>query len=120
MRASIQEGVCVCMYKRVCVCISMTFYLNIYRMITGNYLTTRGEDAARYLTAAVVVSIPWNMVVGVSSMERPLCNLLLNHYLAKCLCQLATSLSYKLAGNHKWDLDHVVKVWSTCVPVALE
>ncbi|XP_069165749.1 phospholipase ABHD3 [Procambarus clarkii] len=78
-------------------------------MITGNYLTTRGEKAARHLKAAVVMSIPWNMVVGVSSMEQPLCNLLLNRYLVHCLCHLASTLRYQLAGNHKWDLDQVMK-----------
>ncbi|KAG7166822.1 Phospholipase ABHD3-like 2 [Homarus americanus] len=79
-------------------------------MITGNYLTTRGERAAKYLTAAVVMSIPWNMVLGLSSMEKPLCNLLLNRYLAHCLCQLADSMSYQLAGDqHKWNLKQVMK-----------
>lgn len=78
-------------------------------MITGNYLTTRGERASRLLKAAVVMSIPWNMEVGVSSMERPLCNLLLNRYLVHCLCHLADTMRYQLAGDHKWDLDQVMK-----------
>ncbi|XP_037803868.1 phospholipase ABHD3-like isoform X2 [Penaeus monodon] len=77
--------------------------------IIGNYLTTRGEQAGDFLVAAVVFSTPWNMQLGVKSMERPLCNLLLNRYLVACLCGLVSSMSYQLAGDHKWNYDHVMK-----------
>ncbi|KAK3872502.1 hypothetical protein Pcinc_022422 [Petrolisthes cinctipes] len=79
-------------------------------MITGNYLATRERKAAGRVVAAAVVSAPWNMVDGLKGMERPGLNLLLNWYLASCLCELVESLSYRLAGrNHKWDLDYVMK-----------
>lgn len=80
-------------------------------MITGNYLATRESKAAGRVVAAAVVSAPWNMVDGLRGMERPGLNLLLNWYLASCLCELVDSLRYKLAGkDHKWDLDTVMKV----------
>ncbi|KAG0723944.1 Protein ABHD1 [Chionoecetes opilio] len=80
-------------------------------LITGNYLATRGQAAADKVTAAAVVSVPWNMVEGLRGMEQPVWNLLLNRYLASCLCDLADSFSYQLAGGeHEWDLDDVVKV----------
>ena len=70
------------------------------------------------MAAAAVVSVPWNMVEGLRGMERPICNLLLNKYLASCLCELADSFSYQLAGgNHDWDLDDVVKVSKLVVVV---
>ncbi|XP_050711951.1 phospholipase ABHD3-like [Eriocheir sinensis] len=79
-------------------------------LITGNYLATRGEAAKDTVAAAAVVSVPWNMVEGLRRMERPVCNLLLNRYLCSCLCELADSFSYQLAGGeHDWNLDDVMK-----------
>lgn len=78
-------------------------------MILGNYLVTRGEQAAHHLVAAMVLSIPWNVFVGTESLEKPLWNLLLNRHLAHCLCESIKSMRKQLEGNYKWDLDHVMK-----------
>lgn len=78
-------------------------------MIIGNYLATRGEKAANSLVAAMVLSIPWNVFVGTESLEKPLWNLLLNRHLANCLCNTVDSMRNMLEGDHKWDIDHVMK-----------
>ncbi|KAG7166821.1 Phospholipase ABHD3-like 1 [Homarus americanus] len=79
-------------------------------MILGNYLVTRGEQAAQHLVAAMVLSIPWNVFVGTESLEKPLWNLLLNRHLANCLCESIRSMRKQLEGDYKWDLDHVMEV----------
>lgn len=79
-------------------------------MILGNYLVTRGEEAAQHLVAAMVLSIPWNVFVGTESLEKPLWNLLLNRHLAHCLCESIKSMRKQLEGDYKWDLDHVMQV----------
>jgi len=67
------------------------------------------EKAARSLVAAMVLSIPWNVFVGTESLEKPLWNLLLNRHLANCLCNTVDSMRNMLEGDHKWDIDHVMK-----------
>lgn len=87
----------------------MAIGISLGGLIIGNYLTTRMEKAAQQLVCAAVISVPWDLIKGLRNMEEPVWNLMLNRYLAHCMCDLANSLSYKLAGNHKWDLDHVMK-----------
>ncbi|XP_066990094.1 phospholipase ABHD3-like [Macrobrachium rosenbergii] len=87
----------------------MAIGISLGGLIIGNYLTTRIEKAAQQLVCAAVLSVPWDMIKGLRNMEEPVWNLMLNRYLAYCMCDLANSLSYKLAGNHKWDLNQVVK-----------
>ncbi|KAK4296341.1 hypothetical protein Pmani_031159 [Petrolisthes manimaculis] len=78
-------------------------------MILGNYLVTRGKQAAQHLVAAMVLSIPWNVFVGTESLEKPLWNLLLNRHLAHCLCESIRSMRKQLEGHYSWDFDHVMQ-----------
>ncbi|XP_045619173.1 phospholipase ABHD3 [Procambarus clarkii] len=78
-------------------------------MILGNYLVTRGEQAAQHLVAAMLLSVPWNVFVGTKSVEKPPWNLLLNRHLAYCLCESVKSMRKQLEGNCNWDLDHVMQ-----------
>ncbi|KAL7633273.1 UNVERIFIED_CONTAM: hypothetical protein RMT77_016378 [Armadillidium vulgare] len=78
-------------------------------MILGNFLVTRGQKARQYLEAAMVLSVPWNPFVGTESLEKPIWNLLLNRFLAQCLCDSLKQMTHMLEGNHPWDLDHVMK-----------
>ena len=80
------------------------------RMIIGNYLVTKGDEAAKRLVAAMVVSIPWNVFVGTESLERPFWNLMLNRHLARCLCDSVHCMGDILKGSGKWDLDSVMQV----------
>lgn len=79
-------------------------------MILGNFLVTRGQKARQYLEAAMVLSVPWNPFIGTESLEKPIWNLLLNRFLAQCLCDSLKQMTHMLEGNHPWDLDHVMKV----------
>ncbi|KAF6202520.1 hypothetical protein GE061_002916 [Apolygus lucorum] len=56
-------------------------------LILGNYISTH-EDAGKSLTAAMLISVPWNVFKGCDSIERPVVNLLLNRHLASCLCNI--------------------------------
>ncbi|KAK7083543.1 Phospholipase abhd3, partial [Halocaridina rubra] len=87
----------------------MAIGISLGGLIIGNYLTTRIEKAAEQLVATAVLSVPWDLIKGLRNMEAPVWNLMLNRYLAHCMCDLANSLSYKLAGDHKWDLDYVMQ-----------
>ena len=58
--------------------------LSDFRLILGNYLASATE---KLLTAAMVISVPWNVFKGTESIEKPVLNLLLNRHLAGGLCR---------------------------------
>ncbi|BET02908.1 Abhydrolase domain containing [Nesidiocoris tenuis] len=56
-------------------------------LILGNYISSH-KDASKFLSAAMLISVPWNVFKGTVSIERPVVNLLLNRHLASCLCNI--------------------------------
>lgn len=54
-------------------------------LITGNYLAHRSEEAKALLATAILISPPWNVVLGTESVEKPYLNRILNRNLANSL-----------------------------------
>ncbi|XP_066990185.1 protein ABHD1-like [Macrobrachium rosenbergii] len=75
-----------------------------------NYLATRGEKAAQFLTAALVFSVPWNLFTATESLETPGLNLAINRRITKSLCAVYDKYRANLGGDdHPWRYDRVMK-----------
>lgn len=55
-------------------------------LILGNYLAVHSEEARQALTATQIISVPWNVVAGCASIEKPYLNNLLGQHLVRSLC----------------------------------
>lgn len=72
-------------------------------LILGNYLV-HCEEAHRNITAAQIISVPWNVKLGCASLEKPYLNNWLGQHLAGRLCKTLSkckvfddSLDYDMA-----------------------
>ncbi|XP_067008660.1 protein ABHD1 [Anabrus simplex] len=77
-------------------------------MILGNYLAKEGPAAKKVITAAMLISVPWNAKKGSESIEKPILNLLLNRHLCGGLCQTVVRMKEQLNGDFV-DLEEVLK-----------
>ncbi|XP_066990184.1 phospholipase ABHD3-like [Macrobrachium rosenbergii] len=78
-------------------------------MVLGNFLVNRGEAASRYLVAALVYSVPWNLFVASESLEKPVFNLLINQSLTMAMRRLFCTFRKQLEGDFPWKFDHLMK-----------
>ncbi|XP_026471026.1 phospholipase ABHD3-like [Ctenocephalides felis] len=75
-------------------------------LLIGNYIATRSKRASSVLTAAMIISAPWNVFKGTKSIEKPYLNSMLGRYLASNLC--TTLKQYKTQMIGPWDMDKVL------------
>ncbi|KAJ9582949.1 hypothetical protein L9F63_022710, partial [Diploptera punctata] len=80
-----------------------------FRLILGNYLASQQPSAEKLLTAAMVISVPWNVFKGTESIEKPVLNLLLNRHLANGLCRNIERLKRDKVPQGPWNLEDVLK-----------
>lgn len=79
-------------------------------LILGNFLAVHPEDdLKKELTAAMIISVPWDVHKGTISIEKPFLNNWLGRHLASSLC--TTVSKYDVLRNHKEtiDMDQVLK-----------
>ncbi|KAK2725669.1 hypothetical protein QYM36_000241, partial [Artemia franciscana] len=75
-------------------------------LILGNYLATNGSKARIYLDAAMIVSVPWDVLKGTVSLEKPILNLMLNRHLAGCLAQSLDLVKHQFETvDGKWNIE---------------
>lgn len=77
-------------------------------LILGNYLAAHEENACNYLSAAMLISVPWNVFKGTESIEKPVLNLMLNHHLASCLCKVIESVR-EVMDQGPWVMEDVLR-----------
>lgn len=53
----------------------------------GNYLARKSDEARTNLSAAKIISVPWDVHKGSDSIEKPVINNLLGRHLAGSLCR---------------------------------
>lgn len=75
-------------------------------LVLGNYLIAHSEEARRYLTAAKIISVPWNAHKATESIEKPGLNYLLGRHLAGTLCH--TLRQCHVIRDTNIDIDHVL------------
>ncbi|XP_017486191.1 PREDICTED: phospholipase ABHD3-like [Rhagoletis zephyria] len=65
-------------------------------LVLGNYLARNSEEARAYLSAAKIISVPWNVHKAIDSIEQPILNNLLGRVLAQSMYH-----TLKSSGLHK-------------------
>lgn len=70
-------------------------------LILGNYLAIHSDEASQLLTAAKIISAPWDVHKGTASIEKPYLNSLLGRHLASSLCATIS----KCEVFHETDMD---------------
>ncbi|XP_014271542.1 phospholipase ABHD3 [Halyomorpha halys] len=77
-------------------------------LILGNYLSS-AEGKKTPLSCAMLISVPWNVHVGIESLEKPVLNLLLNKRLASRLCNIIRRMYSVLEDSVKKEDDEILK-----------
>ncbi|XP_054730034.1 phospholipase ABHD3-like [Anastrepha obliqua] len=67
-------------------------------LILGNYLARRSEEARTYLSAAKIISVPWNVQKAVDNMDQPIINKLMGYLLAQGMYEIVNR-----SGIHKYQ-----------------
>ncbi|XP_055603129.1 phospholipase ABHD3 [Uranotaenia lowii] len=78
-------------------------------LILGNYLASYNDESKSILTAAKIISVPWDVNKGSDSIEQPILNNMLGRHLAGSLCR--TVRKYEILRDEKfdWDMDKVLQ-----------
>lgn len=77
-------------------------------LILGNYLAVHAEEAREHITAAKIISVPWDIQKGTQSIEKPYLNSMLGRHLASSLCQTVKKYDV-LKSMSGVDMDRVLK-----------
>ncbi|XP_055374370.1 protein ABHD1 [Condylostylus longicornis] len=72
-------------------------------LILGNYLSNHSEEAKRILTAAKIISVPWDVHKGTISIETPVLNCLLGRHLTSSLCRTLSRCEIFRDTDIDWD-----------------
>ena len=96
-----------------CMLVNSAF-LFIPRWIVFNYVAgiNGAHDKPCLLSAAVCISLPWNFIRVVESMEEPLNHILFQVSLVKALCKLAKKNADILSPY--FDVQSILKVYRIC------
>ncbi|XP_023712649.1 phospholipase ABHD3 isoform X2 [Cryptotermes secundus] len=78
-------------------------------LILGNYLASQFSKPDKPISAAMVISVPWNVFKGTESIEKPIVNLMLNRHLAGGLCRNIERLKRDKVPHGPWDLEEVLR-----------
>lgn len=77
-------------------------------LILGNYLSEHAVEAKKILTAAKIISVPWDVEKGCQSIEKPYINYMLNTHLASALCNTVKKYDILHHKGHNWEMDKVL------------
>ncbi|XP_054739716.1 phospholipase ABHD3-like [Anastrepha obliqua] len=75
-------------------------------LILGNYLVRKSEESRKCLSAAKIISVPWDVHKGTANIEKPILNNLLGRHLASSLCR--TLDNCKIYKDQDIDLDRIM------------
>ncbi|KAL1377899.1 hypothetical protein pipiens_004108 [Culex pipiens pipiens] len=78
-------------------------------LILGNYLANYSEESKSILTAAQIISVPWDVNKGSDSIEQPYLNSMLGRHLAGSLCRTVRKYDILRDKKFDWDMDRVLK-----------
>lgn len=77
-------------------------------LILGNYLAEHSDEAKKLLTAAKIISAPWDVEKGSKSIEKPYINSMLNKHLASALCNTVKQYDILFEKKHNWEMEKVL------------
>jgi predicted alpha/beta-fold hydrolase len=84
-------------------------YFNKNQFLPGNYLSEHADEAKKILTAAKIISAPWDVQKGAVSIEKPYLNNMLNSHLAGALCNTVKKYDILFKEEYEWNMEKVLK-----------
>lgn len=72
-------------------------------LVLGNYLALHNEEARKMFTACKIISVPWDVQKGSTSIEKPYLNSMLGKHLTNRLCR--TLSKYEILNKSRDDID---------------
>jgi abhydrolase domain-containing protein 1/3 len=78
-------------------------------LILGNYLAEHADEAKEILSAAKIISVPWDVNKGAESIEKPYLNYMLNSHLAGALCNTVKKYDILFKEEYEWKMDKVLQ-----------
>ncbi|XP_053687467.1 phospholipase ABHD3 [Sabethes cyaneus] len=78
-------------------------------LILGNYLANYSDESKGILTAAKIISVPWDVNKGSDSIEQPYLNSMLGRHLAGSLCRTVRKYDILRHEDFDWDMDQVLQ-----------
>ncbi|CAO1316499.1 unnamed protein product [Diamesa hyperborea] len=78
-------------------------------LILGNYLAEHCDEARKILTAAKIISVPWDVTKGCESIEKPYLNNMLGRHLAGSLCRTVQKYDILVNDEFSWDMKQVLQ-----------
>jgi abhydrolase domain-containing protein 1/3 len=75
----------------------------------GNYLAEHADEAKEILSAAKIISVPWDVYKGAESIEKPYLNYMLNNHLAGALCNTVKKYDILFKEEYEWKMDKVLQ-----------
>ncbi|XP_077286849.1 abhydrolase domain containing Hydr1 [Arctopsyche grandis] len=76
-------------------------------LILGNYLAGQGKNSG--ITAAMIISVPWNVFKGSESIEKPYLNNLLCRHLAGSLVKTIEKCEPLRQAKGQWDFEEIMQ-----------
>lgn len=78
-------------------------------LVLGNYLSRHSEEARKIFTACLIISVPWDVQKGSTSIEKPYLNNLLGKHLTSRLCHTLSKYEILNKSRHDIDFDTILK-----------
>lgn len=78
-------------------------------LILGNYLAVHSDEARRHLSSAMIISVPWDVHKGTSSIEKPGFNKMMCRHLTNGLCDTVSRYEILRDGGDQWDMEQVLQ-----------
>ena len=76
---------------------------------TGNYLAEHADEAKSIISAATIISAPWDVKKGAKSIEKIGLNSMLNSHLAGALCNTVKKYDILFKEEHEWKMEKVLQ-----------
>ena len=77
-------------------------------LILGNYLAVHSDEAQRYISSAMIISVPWDVHKGTVSIEKPGLNNMMCRHLTSSLCATVSRYEILHQGDVQWDIKKVL------------
>lgn len=68
--------------------LTLIFIILPNSLLLGSFLTSNEQYTHKHFSAAMLLSVPMDLMKTSQNIEKPILNRLLCSYLAKCLCNL--------------------------------
>lgn len=75
----------------------------------GNYIAEHCEEARKNLTAAKIISVPWNVNKAAMLFEKPFLNNILGRVMVGAVIKKVKQCDILFSEEHSWDMNKVLQ-----------